>query len=223
MSDYYNDDDDHDDEEIAPLADDHARMVSVKKGQEINITRLDPTIRELLVGAGWDVRKYDGDPIDVDISIFLLDRHDKTRVDEDFIFYNNGGTENGSVKHLGDSRTGAGDGDDENVMIDLLQLPFEVAKVAFVLSIYDMDVNMSAGTFEHVKNVYFRLVNNETDTELFRFDLDEDMGKGTGLYIGYMERVGADWIYRALGEPVEGGLSSIATDFGIVVAQSIRS
>ncbi len=218
----YHDDDSHDDADVQQLADDPG-MVRVKRGQEINVTRLDPTIRELLIGAGWDVRKYDGDPIDVDISVFLLDRHDKTAADGDFIFYNNGSSENGSVKHLGDSRTGAGDGDDENIVVDLLQLPFDVAKVAFILSIYDMDVNMTAGTFEHVKNVYFRLVNNETDTELFRFNLDEDIGKSTGLYIGYMERVGADWIFRAVGDTIPGGLAAIATDFGIIVAQSIRS
>lgn len=196
-------------------------MVRVKKGEEINITRLDPALREVTVGVGWDLRAFEGDPVDVDASVFLLDKNDRTREDEDFVFYNNMAGREGAVKHMGDSRTGAGDGDDENIIIDLMALPFEVVKIAFVLSIYDLDLN--SNNFNQIKNVYFRLINNETKLETFRFELDEDLGAGTGLYIGYLERVGSDWIYRALGDPVYGGLSKIATDFGIVVAQNIRA
>lgn len=196
-------------------------MVRVKKGEEINITRLDPALREVTIGVGWALRAFEGDPVDVDASIFLLDKNDRTREDEDFIFYNNLAGREGAVKHMGDSRTGAGDGDDENIIIDLMALPFEVVKIAFVLSIYDLDMN--SNNFNQIKNVYFRLVNNETKLETFRFELDEDLGSGTGLYIGYMERVGSDWIYRALGDPIYGGLAKIATDFGIVVAQNIRA
>ncbi len=206
-----------------PAAIDAPGMIRVKKGQEINITRLDQTIREITVGVGWDMRGYEGDPIDIDASVFLLDKNDKTREDEDFIFYNNANGRNGAARHMGDSRTGAGDGDDEKIVVDLLSLPFEIAKVAFVLTIYDMDFGVNTGNFSSVKNVYFRMVNNETDLEIFRFELDEDMGNGTGLYIGYMERVGADWIYKAVGESIPGGLSQIATDFGVVIAQNVRS
>jgi tellurium resistance protein TerD len=198
-----------------------AGMVRVKKGEEINITRLDPGLREITVGVGWDLRAFEGDPVDVDASVFLLDRNDRTREDEDFVFYNNLTGREGAVRHMGDSRTGAGDGDDEKIIIDLMSLPFEVVKIAFVLSIYDLDLN--SNNFNLVKNVYFRIVNNETNHETFRFELDEDMGSGTGLYIGYLERVGSDWMYRALGDPVYGGLAKIASDFGIVVVQNIRA
>ncbi len=196
-------------------------MVRVKKGEEINITRLDPGIREITVGLGWDLKRFEGDPIDLDASVFLLDKNDKTRQDEDFVFYNNLAGREGAVKHMGDSRTGAGDGDDEQVVMDLMALPFEIIKIAFVLSIYDLDLN--SNNFSMVKNVYFRIVNNETRHETFRFELDDDMGAATGLYIGYLERVGSDWMYKAVGEPIHGGLAKIATDFGIIVAQNIRS
>lgn len=214
-----NQDDNYDIDAAQKLA--QPGMVRVKKGEEINITRLDPTMRDITVGVGWDLRAFEGDPVDVDSSVFLLDRNDRTREDEDFVFYNNLLGRQGAVKHLGDSRTGAGDGDDEKVVIDLMALPFEVVKIAFVLSIYDLDLN--SNNFTMVRNVYFRIVNNETTHEIFRFELDDDMGNGTGLYIGYLERVGSDWIYRAVGEPIYGGLSKIATDFGIVVAQNIRA
>lgn len=213
----------HDDDDLPQMMDQHPRMVRVKKGEEINITRLDPTMREITVGVGWDLKRYEGDPIDVDASVFLLDKNDRTREDEDFIFYNNMAGRDAAVRHMGDSRTGAGDGDDEKILIDLQRLPFEVVKVAFVLSIYDMDTAAATSDFSYVKNVYFRIVNNETDHETFRFELDENMGTGTGLYIGFLERVGSDWLYKAVGEPIPGGLSQIATDFGIVVAQQVRA
>jgi len=218
MSDH-NDDLDLDD--LPPIQTGEPSLVRVKKGEEINITRLDPTIREITVGVGWDLRAFEGDPIDVDASVFLLDKFDKTRQDEDFVFYNNGAGREGAVRHMGDSRTGAGDGDDEKIVIDLMALPFEVVKISFVLSIYDLDMN--SNNFTMVKNVYFRIVNNETTLETFRFELDSEMGDGTALLIGHMERVGSDWIYKAAGEPIHGGLAKIATDYGIVVAQNVRS
>lgn len=220
----YNEDDEHFDDDAyeAEVAKRTAhQMVRVKKGEEINITRLDHALREVTAGVGWDLRAFEGEPVDIDASVFLLDKNDRTREDEDFVFYNNLTGRQGAVRHLGDSRTGAGDGDDEKIVIDLMALPFEVVKIAFVLSIYDLDMNNN--NFKLVRNVYFRLVNNETGHETFRFELDDDLGEGTGLYIGYLERVGSDWIYRAVGEPVYGGLSKIASDFGIVVMQNIRA
>jgi len=196
-------------------------MVRVKKGGEINITRLDPTIREVTVGVGWDLKRFEGDPLDLDASIFLLDKNDRTRQDEDFVFYNNLAGRDGAIKHMGDSRTGAGDGDDEQIVLDLMALPFEVVKIVFALSIYDMDMNTN--NFTMVKNVYFRIVNNETRLETFRFELDDDMGAATGLLIGSLERVGSDWVYKAIGESVVGGLAKLATDYGIVVAQNVRA
>lgn len=218
MTDFH-DDDDH----LPPMMDTSPRMVRVKKGEEINISRLDPLMREITVGVGWDLKRYEGEPIDVDASVFLLDKNDRTREDEDFVFYNNLAGRDAAVRHLGDSRTGAGDGDDEKILIDMQRLPFEVVKVAFVLSIYDMDTAVVSSDFSYVKNVYFRIVNNETDHETFRFELDENLGKATGLYIGYLERVGSDWMYKAVGEPIPGGLAQIANDFGIVVAQQVRA
>jgi tellurium resistance protein TerD len=196
-------------------------LVRVKKGEDINITRLDPTIREITVGVGWDLKKFEGDPVDVDASVFLLDKNDRTREDEDFVFYNNKAGREGAVRHMGDSRTGAGDGDDEQIVIDLMSLPFEVIKIVFVLSIYDLDMN--SNNFTMVKNVYFRITNNETRLETFRYDLDEGLGNGTGLFIAHLERMGSDWIFKAIGEPVMGGLSKMAADYGIVVMQNIRS
>ena len=194
----------------------------VKRGDEINLTQKDPTFKQAVAALGWDLKKLDAAPPDLDASIFLLDINEKTRVDEDFVFYNNLSGCEGAIKHTGDNRTGAGDGDDETVFIDLEALPFDVLKVVFVVSIYDMDLNDN--DFTMVKNVYFRLVNKATNHEILRFELDEELEAGsTGLIVGEMERVGAEWIFRAIGETVEGGLSKIADDYGIVVAQKMQA
>lgn len=219
MNSYTPNDDDIDD--LPPVAMTKSGQVRVRTGEEINLTRLDPTLREITVGVGWDLKSIEGDPVDVDASLFLLDKNNKTREDEDFVFYNNATGRQGAVRHMGDSRTGAGDGDDEKIIVDLMALPFEVVRIVFVLSIYEMDLNTN--NFTLVKNVYFRIVNNETTHETFRYELDENLGDSTGLIIGYLERVGSDWVFKAAGESVPGGLAKIATDYDIVVAQNIRS
>lgn len=190
----------------------------INRGEEINLTRKDPALRQVIAALGWDLKKFDRDPPDLDASVFLLDRNDKTREDTDFIFYNNMDGSEGAVRHTGDSRTGAGEGDDETIVMDLPALPFDVMKIVFVVSIYDLD--MSDNNFTHVKNVYFRLVNQETQQELVRYELSEELtGGGTAIIVGELERLGTEWYYRARGEVIKGGLSKIATGYGILVQQ----
>jgi len=171
------------------------------------------------VGVGWDLKAFESDPLDLDVSIFLLDKDDRTRIDEDFIFYHNLRDKDGAVSHQGDSRTGAGEGDDEIITIDLMELPFDIIKIAFVLSIYNLDYKDH--DFSMVKNVYFRIVNDNSEAEIFRFELDEELSEHEGLIIGYLERMGAEWIFHAVGETVEGGLGKIASDYGIVVLENM--
>ncbi len=181
---------------------------------------LDPSLNETIAAVGWDFKQFDRDPPDMDVSVFLLNRHEKTREDTDFIFYNNLTGCDGAVRHMGDSRTGAGDGDDETIFIDLNALPFDVLKIVFVVSIYDLD--LTDNSFDQVKNVYFRLVNKDTNHELFRFNLDENLEAGkTSLLVGEMERVGSERVFRAIGDTAEGGLSAVANEYGIIVAQMI--
>lgn len=191
----------------------------ISRGDEINITHKDPTMRQILVGLGWDMKKFDSEPLDLDASIFLLNVHEKTRIDEDFVFYNNSQGGDNSVRHLGDNRTGAGDGDDEQIMLDLNTIPLDVATIIFVLSIYDEEHENP--DFSMVKNVYFRIVNQDREHELFRYELDEELNGNTGLIVARMERVGNEWIFRAIGETVPGGLGQIARNYGIIVAEDV--
>ena len=195
-------------------------MKRVLKGQELSLTKLDPTLREIMVGIGWALRAFEGNPVDVDVSVFLLDKNDRTREDEDFVFYNNLSGRGGAVKHLGDSRTGAGQGDDEQIVIDLMALPFEVVKIAFVVSIYSLE---DEHNFEFIKNLYLRVLNKDTTHELFRFELPDEQGDGSAIRMGHFERIGSEWVFVAHTETVKGGLAKIATDYDIVVAENVRS
>jgi len=191
----------------------------IKRAQEVNLTQKDPTIRNITIGVGWDLRAFDQDPLDLDASLFLLDKNDKTRVDEDFIFYNNLKNDDASVIHKGDNRTGAGDGDDEVITIDLTALSYDVIKIAVVLSIYDEEYKNH--NFSMVKNVFCRIVNQNTNHEIFRYELDEELNEYEGLVIGYLERIGPEWIFTAIGETVDGGLGKIADQYGIIVAENM--
>ena len=195
---------------------------SVKRGEEVDLSVRDPTLKQMLIGIGWDVRSFEGEVVDLDASIFVLDKDDKTRNDQDFIFYNSMEGAEGSVKHLGDSRSGAGDGDDENMLVDLNALPYDVMKVVFVISIYPKD-DLEEETFDLVRNVLFRIANNDSKHEIFCYELDEELDGGRAIVVGQIERIGAKWIFRAIGETVESGLGEIATEYGIIVAEKVSS
>ena len=191
----------------------------LKRGEQINLTRIDPTLKQINIGVGWDVVGFENEAPDLDASVFLLDKSGKTRVDEDFVFYNNVKNLDGSVRHEGDNRTGAGNGDDENIYIDLMSLPFEIGKVVFVISIYD--AAMRDQTFKNVRNCFLRIGNAETKIELMRFNLDQEFNdnpKATALIVGTLIREGANWFFEGSGTFESGGLEKIATDYGIIVA-----
>lgn len=186
-------------------------------GQEVNITAKDPTMSRVIIGMGWDMNSFDTEALDLDVSVFLLDKDEKTRIDEDFIFYNNLRGCDGAVKHNGDSRTGAGDGDDETILIDLKGIPFDVIKLIFALSVYKGE-EKSQGV-GMLRNAYIRLVNADTQVELLRYHLDKDLQdkEETGALIASLNREGPKWHFTPIAECVEGGLAKIAARYGLVI------
>lgn len=188
----------------------------VRKGDYVDIRKKIPSLREICVGAGWDQKLFEEKALDVDLSCFLLNRDGQTRVDEDFVFYNNEKGCEGAVRHLGDSRTGAGDGDDEMMVIDLNGIPFDVFKIVFTLTIYDALEREQ--DFGQIRNLYLRFVNTEDNNEIFRFVLNEEEYPGVvGIKVGELVREGPKWFFSALGEPVA-GLAGVAKEHGIIVA-----
>ena len=191
----------------------------VKPGDDINIIARDPTLKKLHIGVGWDLNAFDADAMDVDISLFLLDKDGKTRVDEDFVFYNNMETLNGAVKHTGDNRTGALEGDDETIMIDLTGVPFDVQKIVFSLSLYRGEEKQQR--LGQVQKAFIRILNQENSIELLRFNLDKELEENnqTAMLVGSINREGPKWHFTPLAEQVEGGLGAIARRYGCIIVE----
>lgn len=187
-------------------------------GDRVNLNDLDPTMRQISAGLGWQFKGYEGEPIDLDVSVFLLNKDDLTREDSDFIFYNNEQGCDGAVTHDGDNRIGAGDGDDENIHFDMSAIPFDIVTIMFVISIYqgeDKDQDFSS-----VNSAYLRLFNEETSREICRINISEsNLTGGTALKIAALERIGPKWEFHAMGEIIDGELKDIAERYGIVVGE----
>ncbi|MCK5284115.1 MAG: TerD family protein [Alphaproteobacteria bacterium] len=188
-------------------------------GDNINITAKDPTLSKILIGAGWDLNTFDADALDLDISVFMLDKDGKTRVDEDFIFYNQPEDPDRAVRYNGDSRTGAGDGDDETMSINLQAVSFEIMKIIFVLSIYKGEEKLQ--NMGMVRNAYLRVTNAETTYEIVRYEMDNDLvdKTETAMIVASLNREGPKWHFEPIGEFIEGGLASLATRYGLIVIQ----
>ncbi len=189
--------------------------ISLLKGGNVNLSKAAPSLREVLIGLGWDARATDGAEFDLDASAFLIKADGKVRSDADFIFYNNLSSSDGSVKHLGDNRSGAGDGDDEKLTVDLSKIPSNIEKIAFSVTIHDGEARRQA--FGQVNNAYIRVVNTSDNNELARYDLSEDGSSETAMIFGELYRAGAEWKFRAVGQGFKGGLAPLARFYGVDV------
>jgi Uncharacterized proteins involved in stress response, homologs of TerZ and putative cAMP-binding protein CABP1 len=187
--------------------------VSLSKGGNVSLSKTDPGMKNVLIGLGWDVRATDGQDYDLDASVFLLAENGKVRNDLDFIFYNNLRSADGSVEHTGDNRTGEGDGDDESIKIKLDKIPADVAKLVFVVTIHDAAARRQS--FGQVEGAFIRLVNDDTQIEVARYDLTEDASTETAMLFGELYRHNGEWKFRAVGQGYAGGLASVCAQYGI--------
>ena len=189
--------------------------ISLNKGGKLSLSKEAPDLKKVLIGLGWDARATDGADFDLDASAFLLDAGGKVRSDADFIFYNQLKSACGSVQHTGDNRTGAGEGDDEAVMVDLSKVPADVQKLVFTVTIHEADQRRQ--NFGQVQNAFIRLVNAETNVEVARYDLAEDASTETAMIFGELYRHGNEWKFGAVGQGYAGGLAAMCKQYGISV------
>jgi tellurium resistance protein TerD len=189
--------------------------VSLSKGGNVSLSKEAPGLKTIRVGLGWDTRVTDGQAFDLDASAFILGAGDKVRSDADFIFYNNKNGANGSVVHQGDNLTGQGEGDDEVVMVQLSNLPPDVTKVSFAVTIHDADARRQS--FGQVTNAFIRVVNDAGGAEIARYDLSEDASTETAMIFGELYRHGEEWKFKAIGQGFAGGLGPLARNFGVNV------
>lgn len=191
-------------------------MVNLVKGQKVELTKSNPGLTKVNAGLGWDVNRYDGgSAFDLDAEAFLLNDSGKVSSDADFVFYGNTAHASGSVEHSGDNRDGAGDGDDETIMIDLSKVPADVSRIVFTVTIYDAAVRNQ--NFGQVNNAFIRLYNPETNEELIHYDLTEDYSIETALIIAELYRHNGEWKFNAVGAGYQGGLEALCRGFGVNV------
>lgn len=189
--------------------------VSLSKGGNVSLTKQAPGLTAVTVGLGWDVRSTSGTDFDLDASAIMCNNAGKVLSDAHFVFFNNLTSPDGSVEHTGDNLTGEGEGDDEQVKVNLATVPPEVDKIVFPVSIYDAATRSQS--FGQVMNAFIRVVDQSNNTELARYDLSEDASTETAMVFGELYRNAAEWKFRAVGQGYAEGLAGIARDYGVNV------
>ncbi|WP_455231418.1 TerD family protein [Geopseudomonas aromaticivorans] len=187
--------------------------VSLSKGGNVSLSKEAPGLTEVTVGLGWEARATDGAAFDLDASVFVLGENDKVLNDSAFVFYNNKTFADGKVEHMGDNRTGAGDGDDEQVNVNLAGLQADAKKLAFSVTIHDAEARKQS--FGQVNKAYIRVLNKATQAEIARYDLSEDASTETAMIFGELYRNGEEWKFKAIGQGFAGGLAPLAANYGV--------
>jgi tellurium resistance protein TerD len=174
--------------------------INLKKGQRETIKSANFT-----VGLGWDTNESsNGFDFDLDASIFVLGENKKLLTDNHFVFYNNLTCPDGAVQHTGDNLTGEGEGDDESVIIDLAKVNSKVSEICVVVTIHDSETRKQ--NFGQVRNSFVRIVDNSTNEEVMKFELDEDFSTETAVEFGRIYKRNDDWKFEAVGLGLNGGL-----------------
>lgn len=175
--------------------------LNLKKGEKINLTKDNAGLSRVIVGLGWNPAKpkfgFAAKEIDCDSFIFLL-KGDKFKSDDDLIYFGHKQHKSKSVIHKGDNRTGEGDGDDEQIVVDLSSIPAEYNKAIIGVNIYKCKETRQ--DFGMIKSAYCRLVDCRDSTEMYRYNLTENYKGMTAMIFGELYRDGSEWKFAAVGE-----------------------
>lgn len=190
--------------------------VSLTKGQRVDLTKGRPSLRKILIGLGWDINEYDGEEdFDLDASVYMLKDNGKVGSDDDFIFYGNLEHKTKCIVHTGDNRTGEGDGDDEVIKVNLDKIPSDYTKLSVVVTIYDAGNRFQ--NFGMVNNAYVRIVDEEKEEEIIKYDLSEDFSTETAIVVAELYKKNGEWKFKAVGSGYECGLDTLCRRYGIDV------
>ena len=191
--------------------------INLSKGQKVDLTKGNPGLKSIMVGLGWDVNAFDsGADFDLDAAAFMIGADGKCQSDKEFVFYGNFAHASESVKHMCDNLTGDGEGDDEQIRVDLSKVPANIEKIAFTVTIYDAEKRNQ--NFGQVSNAFIRLVDESNGTELIRYDLGEDFSIETAVVVGELYRNNGEWKFNAIGSGFQGGLAALCGHDGIDAA-----
>ncbi|MBE6878056.1 MAG: TerD family protein [Ruminococcaceae bacterium] len=191
--------------------------INLTKGQKVDLTKGNAGLTKIIVGLGWDVNAFDsGAAFDLDAAAFMLGANGKCPTEKEFIFYGNLSHTSEAVKHLGDNLTGDGDGDDEQITIDLTKIPANIERIAFTVTIYDAEGRRQ--NFGQVSNSFIHVADMVTGTDLIRYDLGEDFSIETAIVVAELYKHNGEWKFNAIGSGFQGGLAALCGHYGIDVA-----
>lgn len=184
--------------------------VTLTKGQRVSLEKVAPGLSEVFVGLGWDVKATDtGCDFDLDSSVFLLGANGKLISEAHFIFYNNltSPEADKSIQHMGDNLTGAGEGDDEVIKIDLKKVPSDIQTIVVTVTIHEAEARRQ--NFGQVQNAFIRVINSQTNQEVIRYDLVEDYSTETAMIMAELYLKDNEWRINAIGSGYQGGLQAL--------------
>jgi len=181
--------------------------INLEKGGRINLSKEAPGLKNAGIGLGWDTNASDtGGAFDLDASVFMLGSDGKIPSEKHFVFYNNKESPDTAVIHLGDSTTGEGFGDDETVTVDLTKIDPSVEELVFVVTINEAEKKRQ--NFGQVRNAFIRIYDTTTNTEITKYDLDEDFSRETAIEFGRFYKKDGEWRFQAVGQGYNSGLQS---------------
>ena len=181
--------------------------INLQKGQRESINA-----PKFTVGLGWDTNSSStGTAFDLDASVFVMGENKKILTDSHFVFYNNPKTPDGAVEHTGDNLTGDGDGDDEQIKVDLSKIDANASEICIVVTIHEAESRKQ--NFGQVRNSYIRIFDSNSNTELLKYELEEDFSIETAIEFGRIYKRGADWKFEAVGTGMKGGLEDFLTKY----------
>ncbi|HEY3424790.1 MAG TPA: TerD family protein [Negativicutes bacterium] len=186
--------------------------INLGKGERINLSKEAPSLKKVGVGLGWDTNSTDtGKDFDLDASVFILGANGKVPNDKYFVFYNNLTSPDGSVKHTGDNLTGAGDGDDETILVELSKVDAAVTEMVFVVTIHEAEARKQ--NFGQVRNAFIRLYDQETGKEVAKYEMDEDFSREVAIEFGRLYKKDGEWRFQAVGQGFNSGLQGFVDKY----------
>ena len=190
--------------------------VNLQKGQKVSLTKGNPGLTKVVVGLGWDVNQFDtGGDFDLDAAAFMLGDNGRVSGSGDFVFYGNLMHTSGAVQHMGDNLTGVGDGDDEQIKVNLSAVPGSVSRIVFTATIYEAETRRQ--NFGQVNNAFIRIFNETNGEELLKYDLGEDFSIETAVVFGELYKNGEEGKFNAIGSGYQGGLAALCANYGVEV------
>ena len=184
--------------------------ISLTKGQKTNLTKENPNLKKIIASLGWDDESID---FDLDISAFLLNAEEKVTQDTDFIFYNNMESETKAVIHTGSNRTE--EGHNETIMVDFSKIPSDIEKIPIIVTIHEAGERQQ--NFGQISTAFIRIINEDDNEEILRYDLAEDFSIETAIIIAELYKSSGEWKFRAVGSGFRDGLNALCRNFGVNV------